>query len=76
MRDPVAAIIYLPPLQGIFQTAALGPAQLALLATFPFVVWGSDEIHRAFKRRAVDGSAGGVDDSPTVRNPTEARGAG
>jgi magnesium-transporting ATPase (P-type) len=47
-----AAIIYLPPLQGIFHTASLGLGQLALLATFPFIVWGSDELYRAHRRRA------------------------
>ena len=30
-----AALIYLPPLQPIFGTAALGPGELALLAAFP-----------------------------------------
>jgi calcium-translocating P-type ATPase len=47
-----AAIIYLPPIQTIFHTAALDPAQLALLATFPLIVWGSDELHRAYRRHA------------------------
>src|SRR4029079_3730452 len=30
-----AALIYLPPLQDLFGTAALGPVELAILATFP-----------------------------------------
>jgi calcium-translocating P-type ATPase len=47
-----AAIVYLPPLQDVFHTAALGPAELALLATFPPLVWGSDELRRAAARRA------------------------
>ena len=46
-----AAVIYLHPLQEIFHTAALGPAELGLLATFPVLVWGSDELRRAFVRR-------------------------
>ena len=46
-----AALVYLPPLQDLFGTAALSPAQLAVLATFPFVVWGSDELRRLASRR-------------------------
>ena len=46
-----AAVIYLAPMQGIFQTAALGLPELALLATFPVIVWGSDELRRAWLRR-------------------------
>jgi ATPase, P-type (transporting), HAD superfamily, subfamily IC/ATPase, P-type (transporting), HAD superfamily, subfamily IC len=47
-----AAIVYLPLFQGIFHTAALNPGQLALLATFPLIVWGVDESHRYLRRRA------------------------
>jgi len=47
-----AAIVYVPALQELFGTAALGPAELALLATFPFVVWGADELRRARLRRS------------------------
>ena len=46
-----AALIYLPPLQRIFHTAALGLPELGLLAFFPVVVWGSDELRRAWMRR-------------------------
>ena len=46
-----AAIIYLPPLQSIFHTAALGPRELIVLACFPFIVWGSDELWRWRARR-------------------------
>ncbi len=46
-----AAIIYAPPLQSLFHTAGLDLGQLALLATFPFLVWGSDEAYRAWRRR-------------------------
>ncbi len=52
-----AIVIYAPPFQHLFHTAALGPSDLALLATFPFVVWGSDEIHRALLRHRDGGSA-------------------
>jgi magnesium-transporting ATPase (P-type) len=41
-----AALIYLPPLQGLFGTAPLGAAELAILAVFPVVVWGADELRR------------------------------
>jgi magnesium-transporting ATPase (P-type) len=46
-----AAIVYVPWLQDVLATAALGPAELAILATFPFVVWGADELRRAHLRR-------------------------
>ncbi|MGZ8481980.1 MAG: cation-translocating P-type ATPase [Candidatus Limnocylindria bacterium] len=46
-----AAVIYLPWLQDVLHTAALGPVELGLLATFPVLVWGSDELRRAFVRR-------------------------
>ncbi len=45
-----AAIVYLPALQSVFGTAALGGAEIALLATFPLVVWGADELRRAWIR--------------------------
>ena len=48
-----AAVIYLPPLQALFGTRGLGVAELALLAPFPLIVWGSDELRRwAVPRRA------------------------
>ncbi len=46
-----ATLIYLPPLQGIFDTAALGLPELALLVCFAPIVWGSDELRRAWQRR-------------------------
>ncbi len=46
-----AAIVYLPLLQDVFHTAALGPAEVAILATFPLVVWGADELRRLRLRR-------------------------
>ncbi|QEC50685.1 cation-transporting P-type ATPase [Baekduia soli] len=46
-----AALVYLPPLQHLFGTAALGPAELGLLVAFPVLVWGSDELRRARRRR-------------------------
>ena len=41
-----------PFLQDASGTAALGPAELAILAAFPFVVWGADELRRAARRRS------------------------
>jgi magnesium-transporting ATPase (P-type) len=46
-----AALIYLPPLQQLFGTAALGPVTLAIIAPFPFAVWAVDELHRLKRRR-------------------------
>jgi magnesium-transporting ATPase (P-type) len=45
-----AALIYLPFLHAVFGTAALGPLQLATVAPFPFIVWGADELRRAYLR--------------------------
>jgi calcium-translocating P-type ATPase len=45
-----AALIYVPPLQDLFRTAALGLPELGLLALFPVIVWGSDELRRAWCR--------------------------
>jgi calcium-translocating P-type ATPase len=48
-----ALLVYVPALQDVFRTAALGPTEIALLATFPVVVWGADELRRwRIRRRA------------------------
>jgi magnesium-transporting ATPase (P-type) len=47
-----AAVVYLPPLQRVFGTAPLGLPELAVLAVFPVVVWGSDELRRWWRRGA------------------------
>jgi magnesium-transporting ATPase (P-type) len=47
----LAALVYVPALQDVFGTAPLGPAELAILACFPFVVWGADELRRYLARR-------------------------
>jgi calcium-translocating P-type ATPase len=52
-----AAIIYLPPLQKIFATNALGVRELAILLLFPPLVWGTDEIAR-WARRSREASGG------------------
>jgi calcium-translocating P-type ATPase len=44
-------IVYLPSLHGLFGTAALSPAQLAIVAPFPVIVWGADELRRLLVRR-------------------------
>jgi magnesium-transporting ATPase (P-type) len=45
-----AALVYFPPLQQLFGTAALGPGTLAIIAPFPFAVWGVDELCRRRRR--------------------------
>jgi calcium-translocating P-type ATPase len=45
------AVVYAPPLQGFFGTAALTPGQLLTVAPYPFIIWGADEIRRAILRR-------------------------
>jgi magnesium-transporting ATPase (P-type) len=46
-----AALIYVPVLQAFFGTAALTPAQLAIVVPFPIIVWGADETRRMLIRR-------------------------
>jgi len=46
-----AALVYLPVMHGLFGTASLSAGQLAIVAPFPFIVWGADEIRRALVRR-------------------------
>jgi calcium-translocating P-type ATPase len=46
-----AVVIYLPPLHGLFGTEALSLSQVAMVAPFPFIVWGADEIRRWVRRR-------------------------
>ncbi|QKW36996.1 cation-transporting P-type ATPase [Actinomadura sp. NAK00032] len=46
-----AALIYLPPLQDLFGTAALPWDVLAIIAVFPLIVWGTDELRRWKRRR-------------------------
>jgi calcium-translocating P-type ATPase len=47
----LAAIVYAPPLQRLFETRALRPSEVALLCVFPVVVWGADELRRLRRRR-------------------------
>jgi len=46
-----AVIVYVPAMHGIFGTAALSPVQLAIVAPFPVIVWGADELRRLLRRR-------------------------
>ncbi|MEP7223938.1 MAG: hypothetical protein ABI783_03135 [Actinomycetota bacterium] len=50
-----AALICIPALQPIFHTTALGRAELAVLASFPVIVWGADEPGRYLRRRGISG---------------------
>jgi calcium-translocating P-type ATPase len=46
-----AALVYVPPLQDVFGTAALPAWVLGLLVPMPVLVWGVDEVFRAVRRR-------------------------
>ena len=50
-----ALLVYAPPLQSVFGTAALGAAEIAFLLPFPLIVWGADELRRWFLRRRPSG---------------------
>ena len=47
-----AALLYVPPFQLVFGTRALAPSNLLILATFPLIVWGADELRRWYRRRS------------------------
>jgi magnesium-transporting ATPase (P-type) len=44
-------LVYTPAFQTVFGTASLGLVDVAVLLPFPLVVWGADELRRAFLRR-------------------------
>ena len=46
-----AAVIYVPALQSVFGTAALGLDAVLFVTPFPLVVWGADELRRWVHRR-------------------------
>jgi calcium-translocating P-type ATPase len=52
-----AALIYIPAFQDLFGTAALPLKDLVLVAPFPFIVWGADELRRWAIRRGEERSA-------------------
>jgi hypothetical protein len=66
-----AAVVYAPPLQHIFGTAALGPAQLAVVAPFPLIVWGADETLR-WARRRHDATRAEPLDTPSIAQSVDA----
>jgi calcium-translocating P-type ATPase len=43
-------LVYLPALHRVFGTASLSPRQLLVVAPYPFIVWGADELRRALVR--------------------------
>lgn len=46
-----AAVVYLPVAHDLLGTRSLGWSELAILAVFPMIVWGADEVFRALGRR-------------------------
>ncbi len=50
-----AVAIYLPLAQDVLGTRPLHGPELAVLACFPFVVWGVDEVYRLLRRRRQPG---------------------
>jgi len=46
-----ALFIYAPPLQSLLGTAGLPARDLVLLAPYPLIVWGADELRRWLVRR-------------------------
>lgn len=42
---------YAPPLNEFSGAAPLGPSQLAIVASFPFIVCGADDVRRLLVRR-------------------------
>lgn len=65
-----AAIVWVPPLQGVFGTRPPDPVTLVLLPGFPLVGWAVDAAVRRTGRRAADYGAGrrrGPDGLPVAR---------
>ncbi len=54
-----AVLVYVPVFQELLGTAALPATDLLVLAPFPFVVWGADELRRYWLRRVNRSSASG-----------------
>jgi magnesium-transporting ATPase (P-type) len=57
-------IVYAPPLQSIFGTSTLSLRDVLVLACFPVIVWGSDELWRWRQRNRRPA---------TLRTPSQAR---
>lgn len=43
--------VYVPVANTVLGTEALSAGQWALVAPFPFIVWGADELRRWYRRR-------------------------
>jgi magnesium-transporting ATPase (P-type) len=65
-----AALVTIPPLQEVFDTAVPSPEALLPLLAFPFIVWAADELFRAVRRRR--GTCGFA--APALRDPADAPG--
>ena len=50
-----AALIYVPVVRGVFGMAFIPPAELLVVAPFPVLVWGADELRRLRMRRERSG---------------------
>ncbi len=48
-----AAFVSIPPLQQVLGTALPDPIDLAIIASFPIIVWGADEVRKLLIRRHV-----------------------
>jgi hypothetical protein len=71
-----AVIIYAPPVQSIFKTAPLPVRDLAVLACFPVIVWGSDELWRWRQRRREDAASQLRRDGAPTGSPRDASAVG
>jgi hypothetical protein len=58
-----AALVTVPVLQGLFGTALPDGPTLLLLLPMPLLVWGTDEVRRAIRRRSRRIQARGMHDS-------------
>jgi magnesium-transporting ATPase (P-type) len=67
-----AAAVTLPGLGSVFETSPPPAAALALLVTFPVIVWGADEVRRWFVRRHSPLGGPVSAGSASAQNPTPA----
>jgi len=61
-----AALVFVPPLQHIFGTAAISLTDVGVLLPFPIIVWGADELRRYLMRRRSSG--GRTNTVPALRS--------
>ncbi|MCW2868627.1 MAG: calcium-transporting ATPase [Marmoricola sp.] len=73
-----AAVVYLPVAHDLLGTRSLGISEVGVLAVFPVVVWGADELFRAYGRRTPalpdPGGAAGVSRPVPASGSTTAAG--